>query len=109
MSTAQYRIAFGVIDWESPMPGVRHKIAVVGDTKLRLVEYTAQMAQHWCSVGHVGLILGGRFEIEFDSGTQVFEAGDGVMIPSGEAHRHRARVLSDVVRAVFVEESQPVL
>ena len=66
------------------------------------------MAPHWCSVGHVGLILEGHFEIEFDSGTQVFEAGDGVVIPQGKTHRHRARVVSDVVRAIFVEKVQPV-
>ncbi len=105
MKMTQYKIAFSDIDWESPIPGVRHKIAVAGDTKLRLVEYTAQMAPHWCSVGHVGQILEGCFEIEFDGGTQVFEAGDGVFIPSGETHRHRARVLSDVVRAIFVEKA----
>ena len=105
MSGTPYKVDFGDIEWESPMPGVRHKIAVVGDTRLRLVEYTAEMAPHWCSAGHVGQILEGRFEIEFDGGTQVFEAGDGVLIPSGERHRHRARVLSDVVRAVFVEKA----
>ena len=105
MQMSQYKVAFSHIDWESPIPGVRHKIAVAGDTKLRLVEYTAQMAPHWCSVGHAGQILEGRFEIEFDGVTQVFEAGDGVLIPSGGLHRHRARALSDRVRAVFVEKA----
>jgi hypothetical protein len=105
LDMTQYRISFGDIDWESPVAGVRHKTAVAGDTKLRLVEYTAQMAPHWCTVGHAGQILEGRFEIEFDDGTQVFEAGDGVLIPSGARHRHRARALSDVVRAIFVEKA----
>jgi mannose-6-phosphate isomerase-like protein (cupin superfamily) len=100
----QYRIDFSDVEWQSPIPGVRHKIVVEGNTKLRLVEYTPEMAPHWCSVGHVGQILDGRFEIEFDSGTDVFEAGDGVLIPSGETHRHKARALTDVVRALFVEE-----
>jgi quercetin dioxygenase-like cupin family protein len=99
-----YRVVFANIDWESPIPGVRHKIVVDGNVKLRLVEYTPEMAPHWCSVGHLGQILKGRFEIKFDGGTRVFEAGDGVMIPSGKEHRHKARVLSDVVRAIFVEE-----
>jgi quercetin dioxygenase-like cupin family protein len=100
----QNKIDFSALEWESPIPGVRHKIAVEGDVKLRLVEYTPEMAPHWCSVGHVGQILDGVFEIEFDSGTQVFHSGDGVMIPSGEEHRHKARAQSDVVQAIFVEK-----
>lgn len=100
-----YRIVFAEADWESPIHGVRHKVVTSGTTRLRLVEYTPQMAPHWCSVGHIGQILEGRFEIEFDTGTQVYDAGDGVMIPSGDEHRHRARALSDVVRAIFVEKA----
>lgn len=100
-----YRVDFAAVDWDSPIPGVRHKVAVFGDTKLRLVEYTPEMAPHWCPVGHVGQILSGTFEIAFDDGVRVFEAGDGVMIPSGEEHRHKARALSDVVRALFVENA----
>jgi len=46
----------------------------------------------------------GTFEIEFNEGTQVFEQGDGVMIPAGDEHRHRAKALTDVVRAIFVEK-----
>ena len=71
---------------------------------MRLVEYTGEMEPHWCDRGHVGMILKGRFEIEFDSGTLVFEEGDGVAIPDGAGHRHRARALTDVVRAVFIEK-----
>jgi ethanolamine utilization protein EutQ (cupin superfamily) len=100
----QYRVIFNEVAWESPIPGVRHKVVVTGDAKFRLVEYTPEMAPHWCSVGHVGLILEGIFEMGFERSTQLSKAGDGVLIPSGEQHRHRAIALSDVVRAVFVEK-----
>jgi hypothetical protein len=63
------------------------------------------MEPHWCDRGHLGYILEGRFEIEFAEGTYVFEARDGVIIPSGATSRHRARVLTVVVRAVFVKDS----
>jgi hypothetical protein len=46
----------------------------------------------------------GTFEIEFARTTLVFERGDGVFIPRGPQHRHKARVLSGPVRAIFVEE-----
>jgi len=105
METPSYKVDFERIAWESPIPGVRHKVAIAGEARLRLVEYTAAMAPHWCSRGHVGRILEGRFAIEFAGGTLEFAAGDGVLIPEGERHRHRARVLSPVVRALFVEKA----
>ncbi len=99
-----YRVDFSSLTWESPIPGVRHKLQRTGGSCLRLVEYRPEMEPHWCARGHVGMILEGRFEIEFDAGTSVFEPGDGVCIPDGEQHRHRARCLTDVVRAIFVED-----
>ncbi len=99
-----YRVDFSALDWTSPMPGVRHKMQRRGGRCLRLVEYRSEVVPHWCVKGHVGMILEGRMEIEFEVGTWIFEAGDGVDIPGGDAHRHRARSLTDVVKAVFVEE-----
>ena len=72
---------------------------------MRLVEYTGEMPLHWCSKGHWGYVLAGRFEIEFDSGTIVFEPGDGICIPDGEEHRHRGKALPEVVKGLFVEEA----
>ena len=101
----KYKVEFDSIPWSSPMDGVRHKIFPFSDKKLRLVEYTSDMKPHWCERGHAGYILEGQFQIEFTSSTQVFNAGDGVVIPDGAKHRHRARVLSEFVRAVFIENA----
>jgi hypothetical protein len=102
--TMEYRIDFDSIAWESPLAGVRHKVVVHDARKLRLVEYTGAMEAHWCERGHVGCILDGILEIEFADGVRTFRTGDGVLIPDGKEHRHRARVLSDTVRALFVED-----
>jgi ethanolamine utilization protein EutQ (cupin superfamily) len=99
-----YRVQFDAISWESPIPGVRHKRYSDGSRVLRLVEYSHKMEPHWCAKGHIGCILEGRFEIEFRGAKRIFETGDGVFIPKGEEHEHRAKVLTDVVKAVFVEE-----
>jgi len=99
-----YKVSFDQIDWQSPIPGMRSKIEKHGDRRLRLVEYTKEMAPHWCEKGHVGYILEGEFEIEFPSGTHTYRKGDGVFIPSGYEHRHMGRVLSDRVLVVFVED-----
>jgi hypothetical protein len=99
-----YRVDFEKMDWESPMPGVRHRARGDRSKRLRLVEYSQAMEPHWCERGHTGVILAGTFEIEFKDGTQLFHSGDGVFIPAGRSHRHRARCLTAVVRAVFVED-----
>ena len=99
-----YRIDFNLLDWETPMPGVRQKMVVGKGRRLRLVEYTGEMPEHWCIKGHIGYIIDGRFEIEFQDGIRIFEQGDGVFIPAGEEHRHKARTLTEVVRVVFVED-----
>ena len=62
------------------------------------------MPPHWCERGHIGYILEGRFEIQFDNDTIIYEKGDGVFIPDGKKHRHNAKVLSEVVKAFFIEE-----
>lgn len=101
----QYRIRFSDIEWDRPMEGVRQKVITEGDKKLRLVEYSPTLPLHWCEKGHCGYILEGQLEVEFASGTHLFEAGDGVFIPEGNAHRHQTRVLSPLVRAIFVENA----
>ena len=99
-----YKIDTSALRWEQVMPGLRQKVYRDGGRQLRWVEYTKDMAPHWCAKGHVGLVLDGRFEIRFDDATVVFSAGDGIFIPDGEQHKHVGRALTDVVRVVFVEE-----
>ena len=99
------KVDFEQLEWDSPMPGVRHKVMVRGGQKLRLVEYSRRMEPHWCSVGHFGQILSGDFEITFDNGVEIYSAGDGVAIPDGNAHRHKAKCLTETVTALFVEKA----
>ena len=100
----QYKIDFEAVGWERPMKGVRSRSVDRGGRRLRLVEYSEEMEPHWCERGHWGCILEGSFEIEFEGQTELYAAGDGVFIPAGAEHRHRATVLSGPVRAIFVED-----
>jgi len=86
------------------MDGLRFKAVKQDDRQLRLVEYTRDMEPHWCEKGHMGYVLEGQLEIELATETLVFGPGDGILIPSGEEHKHSGRVLSEVVRIVFVED-----
>lgn len=104
MDIINYNIKFKNLEWKSLLKGVRHKVFTQRDKQIRLVEYTKEMPLHWCENGHYGMILDGKFEIEFENETIVYNKGDGVFIPSGNKHKHRARVLSDIVKVIFVED-----
>ena len=98
-----HKIDFSSLAWQVPIPGVRQRAVQDESFRLRFVEYSPQMEPHWCEKGHFGYILDGRFEIEFPDETTIFEPGDGVFIPDGHEHRHRAKALTEHVTVVFVE------
>jgi quercetin dioxygenase-like cupin family protein len=102
----QYKVDFGSMGWESPVSGVRFKAYEQRGRKLRLVELAEGFVEPvWCIKGHVGYILEGQIEIDFDGNVVVFGPGDGIFIPPGAENRHKARVLKDVVRVILVEDS----
>jgi quercetin dioxygenase-like cupin family protein len=103
MSMLQYKVNFNDLNWEEPFEGVKCKIFKHGDTQLRLVVYSKEMPLHWCEKGHYGYILDGKFEIEYQNEKIIYQTGDGVFIPGGKEHKHRAKVLSEFVKVIFVE------
>lgn len=103
-----YAVSFDSMPWEALTPGIRQKVHRVGSRALRLVEYSQQMPPHWCTVGHIGHIVQGDLEIEFNSGVERFGAGDALFIQAGPEHAHRATPLSATVVALFVEDDAPV-
>lgn len=101
----QYKIDFGSMPWESPVAGVRFKAYEQGGRKVRLAEFNKEFVEpHWCRKGHIGYILEGQMEIDFDGKVMVFGPGDGLFIRAGEEHKHRGKALTDVVRVILVEE-----
>ena len=101
----QYRIDFESMEWEKPTDGVRFKAYEQGSRKLRLVEFFKEFVEpDWCTKGHIGYILEGQMEIDFDGKIEVFGSGDGVFIPAGRQHKHKGRVLTEKVKAVLVED-----
>ena len=108
MST--HRIAFASQEWEAPAPGVRMKAHRGPGVQLRLVEFSTGFVEaDWCTRGHVGYVLDGRMEVDFDGTLEVFQAGDGLVIPASDAHRHKAKILTDTVSLFLVERvAEPV-
>ena len=100
----QHRVDFKSIPWVSPAKGIQQKIYKADRRQLRLVEYSKDMPPHWCEKGHIGYVLDGKMEIRFENEVHLYSAGDGVFIPSGQEHRHSAKMLTDTVTVIFVED-----
>ena len=102
----QCKVDFQSMPWETPTAGVRFKAYEQGGRKLRLAEFGREFVEpDWCTKGHIGYVLEGRMEINFDGKVIVFGPGDGIFIPAGEEHRHKARVLTKSVKVVLVEDN----
>lgn len=101
----QYIVDFKSMQWEAQAAGVKFKAYKHGGRKLRLVEFTKDFVEpDWCTKGHIGYILEGQMEIDFDGKTVIFGPGDGLFIPAGEQHQHKARILTDVVKVILTED-----
>jgi quercetin dioxygenase-like cupin family protein len=91
-------IPFGVTDWSKIEPveypgttGKAHwRTREFGDLRVRMVEYSpGYLADHWCSKGHIVLVLEGEFESELADGRK-FRLTPGMsyqVADNAEAHR----------------------
>jgi hypothetical protein len=98
------KIDFNSMAWKSTANGSRFKMFQEGNTKLRIVEFTKSFCeQDWCTKGHVGLVLEGEGDVDFNGKTVKYLPGDGVFIPAGLEYKHKLKVVTDVIRLVLVE------
>jgi quercetin dioxygenase-like cupin family protein len=95
-------IAFGVTDWSTVPPSVRPgdsgsatwRTREFGAIRVRMVEYSpGYAADHWCSRGHILLVLEGSLTTELANGEVVtlspgssYQVGHNV-----QPHRSRTR------------------
>ena len=101
----QYRIDFESMPWERAAVGAKVKAYERNGRKLRLVEFAREFVEpDWCTKGHIGYILEGQMEIDFDGKVVVFNSGDGLFIPAGDKHKHIGRALTDVVKIILAED-----
>jgi ethanolamine utilization protein EutQ (cupin superfamily) len=101
----QCKVNFTSISWQTPSVGVRFKTYKENGKQLRLVEFTQEFIESdWCIKGHIGFIIEGKLEVNFNGNIVIFNPGDGLFITAGEKDKHISRVLSDVVKLILVEE-----
>ena len=101
-----YRVAFAETDWEPALGGSARLKRVAREGKIfRLLELTpASHHPDWCETGHLGLVVEGELEIEFDAKTVRLSAGDALTIPHGENDRHRPRALTQRAVLFLIDE-----
>ncbi|MBF9196441.1 DHCW motif cupin fold protein [Microvirga terrestris] len=95
-------IPFGMTDWSDIEPTFHSgetghalwRTRSFGSIRVRMVEYTpGYLADHWCSKGHILLVLEGELLTELDDG-RVFtlKAGQSYQVADG-AEPHRSKTI----------------
>jgi len=101
----EYNVDFNTKSWESPLKGVQFKRYVYAGKQVRFVEYTKEFIEpDWCLNGHIGYVIDGELEIDFNGNIISYKSGDVIFIPSGEKNKHKARMMSDMVKVLLVED-----
>jgi quercetin dioxygenase-like cupin family protein len=69
------------------------RTVTVGNIRVRMVEYSpGYVANHWCSQGHVLLVLQGELTTELKDGRKfVLQQGSSYQVSDDEANPHRSR------------------
>jgi len=100
------RIDFSSLEWMewADVGTARAKTALIPGTRIRIIQFSPGFEQTgWCDKDHVGYVLEGRMETQFEDGrTIVYSEGDGIVIPGG--HRHRSKNAGDDNVTLFVIE-----
>jgi quercetin dioxygenase-like cupin family protein len=100
-----YKIQFDQMAWFEAGDGMRYKRFQQGELQLRLVEWDRAMVHaDWCFKGHIGFVLDGEVEIDIAGKVFSYAKGDVILLPEGEEHRHRPKVLTDKVQFFSVEK-----
>lgn len=101
-----HRVDFAALAWEELAAGLRQKVYGRDHRRIRLLEFARGFQEpDWCTRGHMGYMLEGRLEIDFAGNKVVYVPGQGIFIPAGDEHRHKATALTDKALLVLVEEA----
>ena len=58
----------------------------------------------WCEKGHIGYVLSGELEIDFNGEIVKYIQGAGICIPTGTFTKHKARAITPSVQLFLVED-----
>ena len=99
------KVVFDSLAWQAASPGARFKVFGDGHKQMRLLEFASEFIEpNWCEKGHVGFVLQGELEIDFDGQIVRYGEGAGIFIPHGAPARHKARSITPTVLLFLVED-----
>lgn len=100
-----FKVQFEQIEWRDALHGARFKAYRDGARQLRLLELTPEFTdKQWCERGHVGIVLQGELEIDFQGRVVNYPEGSGIFITAGAANAHKAKAVSSAVLLFLVED-----
>jgi quercetin dioxygenase-like cupin family protein len=82
-------VPFDAEPWLEEAEGVQALVRKVDGARWAVVEYAPGSGRpEWCTIGHLGYVLSGEIEYEFQSGGSIVApAGHGFVLPGGDGHR----------------------
>jgi len=102
-----HKIVFENIGWESPNKGVTQKAFHKGKKKLRLLRFDEDFVENdWCLKGHVGYVLEGKMEINFNGKVQEYKKNDGLWIEEGASNKHKVIIKKGTFVTLILFESE---
>ena len=70
---------------------VRQKSVEVDEKIVRILELQPGFQEtQWCYKGHIGYVITGAIEVEFESDSQQFQAGDVIVLPAAIGHKAKS-------------------
>ena len=99
------KIDFSAMDWEKSESGIKSKSSEQNRKKIRLLELHKGLKHpEWCVTGHIGYIIEGELEIEFNGRIVNISKGDALIIAAGEEEKHIPKPISENVVMLLVED-----
>jgi quercetin dioxygenase-like cupin family protein len=103
LQAEQHRVLFDALEWQNGRPGARFKVFQNGTKQLRLLELTQEFVEpEWCEKGHLGFVVQGELEIDFQGQSVRYPQGSGIFILADSAHK--ARSITPAVLLFLVED-----
>lgn len=71
---------------------VRQKSVDVEEKTVRMLELQPGFSEtQWCYKGHIGFVVHGAIDVEFENDNQSFQSGDVLVLPAAIGHKVTSR------------------
>ena len=103
VALADGAVALSAVGWRADVAGIRVRELNTDGRRWALVEYApGARRDEWCQDGHLGVVLAGQIEYEFEDGARPLSAARGDAFTLSTGRGHRGRNTGDTVTTLFV-------